>query len=145
MAGESSLWKWLRDLAPRGHFCRVETGDTDPGHPDVYYRINPTHSGFIELKSCLRNSRVPFPDEDSGLHRSQRIWIERELSFGGTIWILARVHNYILWIYGSHYDEFNGATTKELIALSSLHFNRNSETKPTDKISKLLRGKYGKV
>lgn len=118
---ESTLWEWLRDVAlPIGNYDRIEAPDTAPGHPDVRYTIksdNPFYddciSGTIELKYSSAQA-VPFPDEDKGLHKSQRTWMRREVRHCGKVWIIAEVLESIYVIPGKYFDQFNGATRQQL-------------------------------
>jgi len=112
---EANLWRWLRDIAlPAGHFSRIESPDTAPGFPDVHYQVGKNHCGTIELKYCGRNSKVPFPNEEKGLHRSQLTWIRDNLKYWGSVWIIAELYDRILIIHGSKAEYFNGAAKHEL-------------------------------
>jgi len=127
---EGNLWDWLRDVVlPLGHYSRIESPDTAPGFPDVHFQVtkrspedrlkSETHtSGTLELKATDRNLRVPFPDEEKGLHASQRKWISLNVSHGGIVWIIAETPGVIYIIHGKNADEFNGATHEELLAMA---------------------------
>ncbi len=123
---ESNLWEWLRDIAlPEGQYDRIESPDTASGYPDVTFQLGYTLSGTIELKySELK--KIPFPNEDKGLHKSQRRWFRRNLSYGGNCWIIAEVPPSIYVMHGSVYREFNGATREDLFELSVATLNRES-------------------
>ena len=109
MAGyESQLWKWLSPLLPGdGHFCRVESGDTSPGIPDVYYQLN-SSSGWIELK-VDRHPRSQLPFKRGGLRDDQVDWIDAELKYSGRTWIIARLEGpkEVVVIWGGHARNFN--------------------------------------
>ena len=125
---ESNLWEWLRDVAlPLGHYSRIESPDTAPGFPDVFFTVGqgprqtskpPTLGGAgcgtIELKANLRPSTVPFPDEEKGLHTSQKKWIKGNIKEGGVCWIIAEVPGCIYIIHGKDAENFNGANHEEL-------------------------------
>jgi len=117
---ESNLWEWLRDVVlPVGHYSRIESPDTAPGFPDVFYQVGENHCGTIELKYCGRkNAKVPFPDEVRGLHTSQLRWIKNNLEFWGTVWLIAEHPPFIYVMHGSEAEYFNGATTQQLADLS---------------------------
>ena len=116
---ESNLWEWLRDVVlPTGHYSRIESPDTAPGFPDVYYQVGEKGCGTIELKCNMRPAKVPFPDEKKGLHKSQKIWIRSDLICGGVVWIIAETPGAIYIIHGKDADKFNGATHEILIEMA---------------------------
>ena len=115
---ESNLWEWLRDIAlPLGHYSRIESPDTAPGHPDVSFQTG-VGCGTIELKANHRPATVPFPDEEKGLHISQKKWIRENVANNGIVWIIAEVPGVIYIIHGKDADKFNGATHDDLIDMS---------------------------
>ena len=115
---ESNLWDWLREVVlPLGHYSRIESPDTAPGFPDVQFQVG-EGCGTIELKANHRPAKIPFPDEEKGLHTSQRVWIRENLSHGGIVWIIAETPGVIYIIHGKDADKFNGATHEELIDMS---------------------------
>ena len=100
---ESSLWEWLRDIAlPYGHYSRIESPDTAPGFPDVHYQVGEKGTGTLELKATDRALKVPFPNEEKGLHKSQLRWIRDNLKHGGIVWIIAEVPGAIYLLHGKH-------------------------------------------
>ena len=100
---ESSLWEWLRDIAlPYGHYSRIESPDTAPGFPDVHYQVGEKGTGTLELKATDRALKVPFPNEEKGLHKSQLRWIKDNLKHGGIVWIIAEVPGVIYLLHGKH-------------------------------------------
>lgn len=119
---EDSLWEWLRDVTlPIGQYSRIESPDTAPGFPDVDYQIDQYVTGKIELK--YGSGSVPFPNEDKGLHKSQKRWFKKNLAHWGNCWIIAEVEDKelgssIYIIHGSEYEDFNGATKKQLFDMS---------------------------
>lgn len=137
---ETQLWEWLRPFCPQGKYDRVESPDTSPGIPDVYYRLLGSRAGWIELKDARHpNSKIPFPNEKVGLHLSQKIWIREEVSHGGLVWICARIGKGILFVHGSHADRFNGASIEKLLMMCSLAFTMQ-ERVPIHAIYDLLVG-----
>jgi hypothetical protein len=115
---ESNLWDWLREVVlPLGHYSRIESPDTAPGHPDVSFQVK-GGCGTLELKANHRPAKVPFPDAEKGLHTSQRVWIRENMSHGGVVWIIAEVPGVIYIIHGKDADHFNGATHEDLIEMA---------------------------
>ncbi len=137
---ENSLWYWLRDVAlPVGHYSRIESPDTAPGFPDVSYQVGENHCGTIELKYCGRkNAKVPFPNEEKGLHSSQLRWIKNNLEHWGNIWIIAEHPPFIYIIHGSEAEHFNGATTQQLANLSVDILYRDEPEKAAKFLRELL-------
>jgi len=76
---EASFWRYLSKLLPPdGHFTRIESHDTAAGFPDVHFTLN-GNSGTIELKDAKRpGAKYPFKGE-SGLRRSQIVWMMEEI------------------------------------------------------------------
>ena len=146
---ESNLWEWLRDVVlPLGHYSRIESPDTAPGFPDVHFQVTQAGkgqnvlmftddagtdhkictSGTLELKATDRILRVPFPDEEKGLHASQLKWIRAAVEVGGIVWIIAETPGAIYIIHGKDAAKFNGATHEELIEMAWQIMHR-TETK----------------
>ncbi len=116
---ENNLWEWLRDVAlPLGHYSRIESPDTAPGFPDVHYQIGQDGCGNLELKATDRSLRVPFPDEEKGLHRSQLKWIRDNVFEGGIVWIIAETPGVIYIIHGKDAHRFNGAKHEDLLDMA---------------------------
>lgn len=125
---EANLWDWLRDVSlPLGQYSRIESPDTAPGFPDVFFQVHdhqdPTHvphigCGTLELKATDRASRVPFPDEEKGLHKSQLRWIKANVKEGGIVWIIAETPGVIYIVHGKDAAKFNGATHEDLIEMA---------------------------
>ncbi len=116
---EGNLWDWLRDVAlPLGQYSRIESPDTAPGFPDVHYQVGKDGCGTLELKATDRNAKVPFPDEEKGLHRSQLKWIRDNISEGGIVWIIAETPGVIYIIQGKDAPKFNGATHEQLCRMT---------------------------
>ncbi len=116
---ENNLWEWLRDVGlPTGHYSRIESPDTAPGFPDVHYQVGKDGCGTIELKANHRPAKVPFPDEEKGLHKSQLKWIRSSLVCGGIVWIIAETPGVIYIIHGKDAAEFNGARHQDLIDMA---------------------------
>jgi hypothetical protein len=123
---ESNLWEWLRDVAlPLGQYSRIESPDTAPGFPDVFFqvsdevpRLNNIGCGTIELKATDRSLRVPFPDEEKGLHKTQLRWIRDNVAAGGIVWIIAETPGVIYIVHGKDAAKFNGATHEDLIEMA---------------------------
>ena len=143
---ESNLWEWLRDvvLPVKGHYSRIESPDTAPGHPDVTYSIfvdtpitDWCEHGTIELKHS-NAEEIPFPNEDKGLHKSQLKWIRDEVRVHGTVWIFAQIGTVILCIEGKHADRFNGATGDELAAMATEVLWRDQPESAAEKLQRLL-------
>ncbi len=116
---ESNLWEWLRDVAlPLGQYSRIESPDTTPGFPDVHYQVGKDGCGTIELKATDRALRVPFPDDEKGLHKSQLRWIKENVNEGGIVWIIAETPGVIYIVHGKDAAKFNGATHDQLIDMA---------------------------
>ncbi len=112
---EGNLWEWLRDVAlPLGQYSRIESPDTAPGFPDVHYQVGRDGCGTLELKATDRKAKVPFRDEEKGLHRSQLKWIRDNINEGGIVWIIAETPGAIYIIHGRDAPKFNGATHEQL-------------------------------
>ena len=123
---ESNLWEWLRDITlPYGHYSRIESPDTAPGFPDVHYQVGRDGCGTLELKATDRALRVPFPNEEKGLHKSQLRWIRDNVRQGGIIWIIAETPGVIYLVHGKDAEKFNGATHEQLIDMSWQTMNRD--------------------
>jgi len=119
---ESNLWEWLRDVAlPLGQYSRIESPDTAPGFPDVHFQVTTgktNNSGTLELKATDRNMRVPFPNEEKGLHKTQLRWIKNNVKEGGIIWIIAETPGVIYIVHGKDAEKFNGASHEDLIEMA---------------------------
>jgi hypothetical protein len=137
---ESNLWWWLRDIAlPYGHYSRIESPDTAPGFPDVHYQVGPDSCGTLELKANDQPAKVPFPDEDKGLHVSQLKWIKHNVKYGGIVWIIAETPGAIYIIHGKDADRFNGATHEELIEMSWNVMHRTAPKQATKILENALK------
>ncbi len=143
---ESNLWEWLRDVAlPKGHYSRIESGNTAPGFPDVHYQIKERllqmdYTGTIELKYQGRKLKVPFTDDKKGLRASQRRWIQKNVEHGGSVWIIAEAPPDIFVIHGSDADEFNGSTRENLHKISLAILNRQDPQGSAFKLVNILMG-----
>jgi len=116
---EANLWERLRDVAlPLGQYSRIEAPDTAPGFPDVHFQVGKEGCGTIELKATDRSLRVPFPNEEKGLHKSQLRWIRDNVNEGGIVWIIAETPGVIYVIHGKDAAKFNGAGHENLIEMS---------------------------
>jgi hypothetical protein len=144
---ESSLWDWLRDCAlPLGNYSRIESPDTSPGFPDAYYTTE-GHSGTIELKYA-RHKSPPFPNDETGLRKSQLRWIREEVRNGGAVWIFAEIParlnpiglDLILCIHGEHASAFNGASFKLLTDIATHTLFRKEPRDAARKLEEILRG-----
>lgn len=123
---EANLWDWLRDVAlPLGQYSRIESPDTAPGFPDVQYQVGKEGCGTLELKATDRALRVPFPDEEKGLHKSQLRWIKANVNEGGIVWIIAETPGVIYIVHGKDAAKFNGATHEDLIEMAWETISRN--------------------
>ena len=126
---ENNLWEWLRDVVlPVGHYSRIESPDTAPGFPDVHFSVTKdgvSTSGTLELKATDRNLRVPFPDEEKGLHKSQLKWIRENIKQGGIVWIIAETTEGIFLIHGKNAAKFNGARYEDLFDIGWETMSRN--------------------
>jgi hypothetical protein len=135
---ETNLWTWLKPYCPRGQYTRVENGEVGPGTPDVHYRV-PGCTGWIELKDARsKNAKIPFPNPDVGLHKSQIRWIGEHVLYGGTVWIVPRIGKLILFIPGKYYSSFNGATLTRLQFLSKLAIDMTDPAPSLKKLKQLL-------
>ena len=123
---EANLWEWLRDVSlPLGQYSRIESPDTAPGFPDVHYQVGKDGCGTLELKATDRASRVPFPDEEKGLHKTQLRWIKKNVEEGGIVWIIAETPGVIYILHGKDAAKINGATHERLINMSWNTMSRN--------------------
>ena len=140
---ENNLWEWLRDVAlPLGHYSRIESPDTAPGFPDVHFQVtkNKTStSGTLELKATDRALRVPFPDEEKGLHRSQLKWIRDNLNDGGIVWIIAETPGAIYLLHGGYASKFNGATHEDLLNMAWQTLSRDDPKQAATLLDLALR------
>lgn len=129
---EGNLWEWLRDVAlPLGQYSRIESPDTAPGFPDVHYQVGKDGCGTLELKATDRSLKIPFPDEEKGLHRSQLKWIRDNVKEGGIVWIIAETPGAIYIIHGGNAPKFNGATHEQLNEIAWQVIFRNAPEQAT--------------
>lgn len=137
---EKTLWSYLHGIVPAGRYTRIETGETGPGVPDVYYRLQARVNGWIELKdSRSPNAEIPFKDVDDGLHVTQLEWIRDEVKMGGIVTIVARVGKFVYWIPGYKAARFNGNPNLKLISQIVLN-GRGITSKDTSAIRRMLCG-----
>jgi hypothetical protein len=126
---ESNLWEWLRNVVlPLGHYSRIESPDTAPGFPDVHYQVS-DGCGTLELKATDRTLRVPFPNEEKGLHESQLKWIRESIKQGGIIWIIAETPRTIYIVHGQDADLFNGSEHQDLLDMAWNTMSRDDPKK----------------
>jgi hypothetical protein len=136
---EANLWEWLRDVGlPTGHYSRIESPDTAPGFPDVHYQVG-EGCGTFELKANDRPAKVPFADEEKGLHKSQLKWIRSNLVCGGIVWIIAETPGAIYIIHGKDAERFNGATHEELIEMAWQVMHRTAPKQAASMLDAALR------
>jgi len=148
---EGNLWDWLRDVVlPLGHYSRIESPDTAPGFPDVHFQVirrspedrvksETSTSGTLELKATDRRLRVPFPDEEKGLHRSQLKWIRNNVKEGGIVWIIAETPEKIYIIHGKDAAKFNGAEHEDLFDMAWNMMNRDNPKEAAKLLDAALR------
>ncbi len=123
---EANLWEWLRDVTlPLGQYSRIESPDTAPGFPDVHYQVGKDGCGTLELKATDRALRVPFPNEEKGLHKSQLRWIRDTVNEGGVVWVIAETPGVIYIVHGKDAAKFNGASHEDLIEMAWETMSRN--------------------
>jgi hypothetical protein len=139
---ENRLWKWLRSgvLPERGSYSRIETGDTCPGVPDVYYRF-PEGNGWLELKFDRHPSwPAPFHKDDDGLHLSQRTWIADEVRKGGRVFVVAELEKRVIWMDMriTHAANYNDLSRIELFDTASLVLTKPMYRSEAGKIEALL-------
>jgi hypothetical protein len=138
---ETNLWSWLRPYCPRGHYVRIENGEVGPGTPDVSFCVSRTE-GWIELKDARsKTAKIPFPNPDVGLHKSQIRWITERQRNGGNVWICARVGKLILFIPGVYCNVFNGADLKRLRFFAKLEMDMSDPAPSLRKLKQLLEKK----
>lgn len=136
---EASTWEWLRDVAlPLGQYSRIESPNTAPGFPDVYYQIEMHASGTIELKCNRRNDKIPFRDEKKGMRASQLRWIEANVARWGNVWVIAEVKHCIYVIHGTEAAGINGSTNEQLAALATAIVYREDPQTATKILHSLL-------
>jgi hypothetical protein len=137
---ENNLWEWLRDVAlPLGQYSRIESPDTAPGFPDVHFQVGKYGCGTIELKATDRALRVPFPNEEKGLHTSQLKWIRDNVNEGGIVWIIAETPGVIYIIHGKDAAKFNGARHHDLIDMAWETMSRDNPTQAVGILDSALR------
>lgn len=137
---ESNLWDWLRDVSlPLGHYSRIESPDTAPGFPDVHYQVGKEGCGTLELKATDRALRVPFPDEEKGLHKSQLRWIKANVNAEGVVWIIAETPGIIYIVHGKDAAKFNGASHEDLIEMSWETMSRGDPKQAARILDRALR------
>ncbi len=136
---EANLWEWLRDVVlPLGHYSRIESPDTAPGFPDVHYQVG-EGCGTLELKANDRPAKVPFADEEKGLHKSQLKWIRGYTEYGGVVWIIAETPGAIYIIHGKDAEYFNGATHETLIEMAWQIIHRTAPKEATKILNAALK------
>lgn len=136
---EHGLWVWLRDVVlPTGHFSRIESANTCPGHPDVAYQIDVYCCGTLELKFQGRNSKIPFRDSKKGMRDSQLAWIRKNMKYWGQVWVICEAVPDIFVIHGSEADEINGSTRENLHKISLAILNRDDPEKAARDLHNLL-------
>jgi len=141
VSNENNLWQWLRDVAlPLGHYSRIESGTTCPGHPDVSYQLGHNLAGTLELKYQGRNAKIPFRDSKKGMRDSQLMWIRKNLERLGTVWIIAEAVPDIFVIHGSEAEEINGSTRENLHKISVAVLNRQDPEGAAFKLTNILMG-----
>jgi hypothetical protein len=140
---ESNLWEWLRNVVlPMGNYSRIESPDTAPGFPDVHFTVTKDRihtSGTLELKATDRNLRVPFPDQEKGLHESQLKWISKSVAHGGVVWIIAETPRTIYIVHGQDADWFNGSEHKDLLDMAWNTVSRDDPKKAFHILDDALR------
>lgn len=149
---ENQLWKWLRDgPLPEGIYSRVESPDTSPGIPDVYYRLK-NGCGWIELKFDRHPKKeCPFENEKDGLHLSQRIWIRNEIEFGGRVFVVAGIGKKVAWIdmslertiKNSLIEGFNNWTREEILLYSTVVLDKPLKRNTIPQIQRFLEELMG--
>lgn len=147
MAKEAQLWKWLSSRLPdEGHFCRVESGDTSPGIPDVYGRLPGSRSGtrsivtWLELK-VESSPTAKKPLKKRGLRPDQIRWILEELDAGGHVWIVVRLGRFVHFIHGSWTHTLNDCDRQTVIRRAKLTLRQGDRdrTDQAEEIRLLLR------
>lgn len=122
---ESRLWDYLRTRVSGVDWVRVEN-PVCPGTPDVNYAIR-SIEGWIELKfreDYPKRKTTRVFDDETGLSAEQKIWINRRILHGGTVWICAGVADLILFIPGSYASSFNRLALDTLLKHSALTLSR---------------------
>lgn len=92
---ESAVWKHIKAKAP-GLWLRVENR-VSIGMPDVVVLYN-GQVHWVELKSLERDSRW------LGTTTAQRYWISRWIKNGGKAWVLAKVADRLVLIWGDNVE-----------------------------------------
>lgn len=146
MAKEAQLWKWLSGRLPEGHFCRVESGDTSPGIPDVYGRLPGSRLGtrsivtWLELK-VESSPTAKKPLKKRGLRPDQIRWINTELGSGGSVWIVVRLGKRVHFVNGFFADKINDWDRKTVIHGAELTLTQGDRDRAsqTENIRLLLR------
>lgn len=137
---EENLWDRLRGLLPRGHYTRIESGETGPGFPDVHYQLPIGSTGTIELKFA-KHPRAERPFKREGLRPSQLRWIEDNLEAGGVVWIIAQVGPTVFVMPGPYFSAFNDSTKQDLRDNAYLVFSLNKLTQEkVVSLGRLLKG-----
>jgi hypothetical protein len=140
---EASFWNYLRKLLPKeGHYTRIESHDTAVGFPDVHYTLNGI-SGTIELKDAKRpGAKFPFSRE-SGLRRSQVIWIRDEIAAEGHIFLALQCGDRVYFLDSLYYYDLHRMTEEEISNVASVKWKTGKKNfwRYPNEIYDLLAGK----
>lgn len=80
---EQHMWEEIRDnIGHLGHFCRVESGLTSPGIPDIEYCIEGVRNN-LELKHADKKARPK-------VRPTQVRWFRKRNRAGGRPWLFLR-------------------------------------------------------
>lgn len=112
---ESYLWDKLKTNITKTHFTRHEDGVTR-GIPDVSYGRK-GRNGWIELKSYPLPSLCSIPSYDN-FKRTQRRWLFKRGTTGGSCWLLTGFGDHILLTHWSEIDLCGKASLSVLISHS---------------------------
>jgi hypothetical protein len=124
---EASFWDYLRKkvLPKEGHYSRIEA-ETAHGFPDVAYTLN-GRSGTIELKDAKRfGAKHPFKGE-SGLRRSQIMWIRDEIIAGGKVVLALQCGEKVFLLKADYYyDAFSKMTLEDVERVSVVWWGKRA-------------------
>lgn len=128
-------------MPPAVHVTRIESHDTAPGFPDIFYTDRGI-SGTIELKKSrkAKGSNLPFLGQGFGLRSAQLDWIADEVEAGGQVWIVAEASDEIFCISGRYAPRFNESTFPRLAELAA-YTCKKRQFEPT-KFRELLVTKF---
>lgn len=130
MARESAVRSRIAALLQtHGFFTQSIESETTPGLPDMYWRFDKDHSGWVEFKKVTkipaRDTTSLFESYNHPLLLEQQNWFTEELKRGGTADIIVAWERKYFLVPGSYHLTFNSFTLSRLhdfeVARSDIH------------------------